>query len=291
MLGILADAPFSSPDYSYELKWDGYRAIAYLDPKRECRLQSRSLKPLSAKFPSLGNLHRQVEKQLIADGEIVSFVNGKPDFSALAKAEGVIAYVAFDLLWLEGESLLDLPLWRRQKQLQKVGAGLNLSLPLATDGLSAFAQAEQLGLEGIMAKAKESLYVPGLRTSSWQKFKVRRKATVVLGGYLWKKELSVLAGAWQGGELKYLGRVGSGFSQQEKGKLVGVLARHRQPACPFRPPLRDKDVFWLTPVLTGDIQYLEVTESGKLRHASWSGLGEKASADCRWEEFARGLPD
>lgn len=283
MLGVLSE-PFSSPTHSFEIKWDGYRAIAFLDPQGGVRLESRNLKPLLPRFPTLGSLHKQMKKQAILDGEIVSFVDGKPSFTALAQGKGDIVYLAFDLLWLEGDELMAKPLWRRQEILEAEGQKLNLSLPLATDGLSAIGRAEELGLEGIMAKERASFYLPGKRSRAWQKFKVRKKGAVVLGGYKLEKGLAILMGAWEGDRLRYLGKVGTGFAGEEEQKLLTLFSKLKIDECPFQPQLPPQGCTWLKPVLTGKIQYLELTEKGQLRHASWLNLCEK-SEPCLWEEF------
>lgn len=287
MLGVLAK-PFSSSVHSYEIKWDGFRAIAFLDPKEGVRLQSRNLKPLLPRFPTLSSLYRQVGKQMIIDGEIVSFVEGKPSFSALTQGQGQIVYLAFDLLWLEGKELLGQPLWRRQELLGREGGELAKSLPLDTDGLSALREAAKLGLEGIMAKERESLYLPGKRSKAWLKFKVRREETVVLGGYAYQRGLALLMGAWRGERLHYLGKVGTGFSQRQQEELIELCAQLQSAQCPFQPQPQG-DYRWLKPVLTARVSYLELTEAGSLRQASWLGLSSREATGCQWEEFDRGL--
>lgn len=281
MLAVPAD-PFSSADYSYEIKWDGFRAIAFLDPGSQMRLQSRNLKPLLPRFPALAFLNRQVERKMILDGEIVSFVDGKPNFSALTRGQGQISYLAFDLLWLEGEDLTPKPLFLRQRRLAEV-EGLAKSLPLATDGLSALAEARRLGLEGIMAKERESPYLPGVRSKAWLKFKLRKKAVAVIGGYKRGEALSLLLGAWQGTKLRFLGKVAVG-SFKEKTQLPDLFAQYHSPHCPFFPEPQAK-CSWLLPKLTGTVSYLELTASGSLRQASWLGLSKKSSAACLWEDF------
>ena len=287
MLGVLAE-PFTSPAHSYEIKWDGFRALAFLDPKEGVRLQSRNLKSLLPRFPTLSSLHRQVGKKTIVDGEIVSFVDGKPNFSALTQGRGQIVYLAFDLLWLEGKELLEQPLWRRQELLGREGGELAKSLPLDTDGLSALREAARLGLEGIMAKERESLYLPGKRSKAWLKFKVRREGTVVLGGYAYRRGLALLMGACRGEHLHYLGKVGTGFSQRQEEELIELCAQFQNAQCPFQTRPQG-DYRWLKPVLTARVSYLELTETGSLRQASWLGLGRRDPKECQWEEFTGGL--
>lgn len=282
MLAKIAD-PFSGLNYSYEIKWDGFRAIAFLDPHGSMRLQSRNLKELLPRFPSLAALNTQVTKKTILDGEIVSFVEGKPNFTALSQGEGTISYLAFDLLYHAGESLLVKPLKERQERLFNLGGGLAVSRPLTTDGLSAFAKARELNLEGIMAKEKDSPYLPGVCSGAWLKFKVRKTGYIVLGGYSGERELSVLAGAWQGKKLRYLGKVAIGGKEEQK-KLTALFPKLLSPHSPFSQELAGENL-WLQPQLTAKIQYLELTNSGKLRQPSWQGLAYKKSEECLWEEL------
>jgi DNA ligase D-like protein (predicted ligase) len=284
MLGVLSK-PFFSPDLQYEIKWDGYRAIAYLDPEGDVRLESRNLRPLLPRFPHLVSLRDQVRHKMILDGEIVSFVDGKPNFQALTKGQGQITYLPFDLLWLSGKDLTDLPLWRRQELLFAEGERLAISPPLEIEPLEALKQAEQMGLEGIMAKERQSRYSPGKRSRAWLKFKVRRKNSVVLGGYKMERGLAILAGAWREKELRYLGKVGTGFTKAEEGKLLELFHKIEMSLCPFQPLIPQGDSLWLEPVLTGKIEYLELTEEGLLRHPSWLGLSAEKSLDILWEDF------
>lgn len=207
MLGATAPRPFDSPDFLFEVKWDGYRAVAFLGGGRT-RLQSRNLRDLTPHYPTLSGLHLLYpDRRLVLDGEVVAFSRGKPDFGRLQRGEGPFTYVAFDLLYVDGESFLRRPLTERRGALAALlgeagaaprGAGeggapslaqgplpvpILLSEAFPVNGVSLFQAAKRLDLEGIMAKRATSPYRPGVRSEDWLKVKNTKTMECVIAGY------------------------------------------------------------------------------------------------------------
>lgn len=193
-------APFDHPDYLFEVKWDGYRCLAYLD-RQGTTLRSRNLKNISDVFPDLGDLHLYAQHfPLILDGEIIVFEDGKPSFNALQSRARVTArnrvlraaqktpaiYMAFDILYYCGKPLLLEPLSTRRKHLTttfRQGPNFSLSEQFAMEGVAFFQACVQRGLEGMVAKKSDSKYLPGIRSPLWKKVRYTREADLVICGY------------------------------------------------------------------------------------------------------------
>ena len=333
MLAVPAE-PFDSPDYLFELKWDGLRALAFLDGGT--RLQSRNLREISAQYPELTSLYRQVKKPgTILDGEIIALEDGKPSFERLTSRmhttspqgirrgmrENPVLYVAFDLLYYDGRSLLQEPCQKRQELLQAAvtpGDSLLLSTGLPEQGKELFRLAAERGLEGVMGKEKNSPYLPGKRSPFWKKIRVTRSAPFVICGYTTnpagRRDLSALIlGAYAGGGrdriLLPCGLVGAGLSQEEIDHLLSLLRPLARKTPPFArdrfsssvsnfsfaggglplaggPPRKAgtgrPQVHWVRPELVCEVEYLEITASGQLRHPLYRGLRpETDPAACR----------
>ncbi len=340
MLAVAAE-PFDSPAYLFELKWDGLRALAFLNGGT--RLQSRNLREISAQYPELASLHRQVKKPgTILDGEIIALADGKPSFQRLTSRmhttsppgiqrgmrENPVLYVAFDLLYYDGRPLLQEPCQKRQEMLQAVvtpGDSLLISTGLPEQGRKLFQLAAERGLEGVMGKEKNSPYLPGKRSPFWKKIRVTRSAPFVICGYTTnpagRRDLSALIlGAYASESrgraptravLLPCGLVGAGFSQEEIDHLLSMLRPLATEAPPFtggglsfssgdlsfsgsdqpfsgRHPRKaggGMQVHWVRPELVCEVEYLEITGSGQLRHPLYRGLRpETAPAACRLPE-------
>jgi bifunctional non-homologous end joining protein LigD len=190
MLATLVSKPSTEGNWIYEVKWDGFRAIAYKNEK-VVDLKSRNLKSFNEKFYPLHKAIANLPVNAVIDGEIVVLdKKGMPDFAALqawrSEADGTLVFIAFDILWLNGQNLMDLPLKDRRKILKESIPGkgsIRFSDSFDVTGDEFFSLINKMGLEGIVAKKPDSLYKPGLRTKDWLKIKTQRHQEVVIGGY------------------------------------------------------------------------------------------------------------
>jgi bifunctional non-homologous end joining protein LigD len=275
--------PFDSDKHIFEIKWDGMRLLAFIKDE-EVRLQNRSLIERTAFFPELETLYRFFHgREGIVDGELVALEEGKPSFpllmkrctgsavTAASRAHRIpVVYIPFDLLYLNGEDLTGVPLMKRKDLLLKTfegGPHAMLSPVFPKDGISLFQTVKAQGLEGIVAKGKNSPYLIGKKSKHWLKIKNRRRQPVVIGGYLisFGQLSSILVGAFWEDKLKYLGRVGSGFGKIGD-ELLSLLSTTPRENSPFEPTPRYKmDVHWVEPLLAAEIEFQEWTPDLKLR--------------------------
>jgi bifunctional non-homologous end joining protein LigD len=283
------------PDWAYEIKWDGVRAIGYVDGGR-LRLESRNGNDITPRYPELRGLGPELgSRDAILDGEVVAFDNGRPSFQKLQgrmhltsehavrrlSQSDPVVYMIFDLLWLEGRSLMDLTYEERRAQLAELGlSGPTWQTPAnhVGNGAGLLEASRAQGLEGIIAKRLDCPYVPGRRSQGWVKVKNVRTADAVVGGWLPGKEGrsgrlgALVVGFYEDGELRYSGRVGSGFSEAELarvGKLLGDLARDDSPFAGRQPP---KETRFVEPRLVAVVDYSEITSAKTLRQPSYKGL-------------------
>ncbi|SJZ59359.1 bifunctional non-homologous end joining protein LigD [Chitinophaga eiseniae] len=299
MLATLAASATDEPGWLYEIKWDGYRALAFLD-KGAVELRSRNNKPFNEKYYPVYQALQQWKVNAVVDGEIVVVdEEGYTDFSRLqewrSEADGQLVYYLFDILWLNGKDLTTLPLMQRKKLLQQLmpvnNVVLRFSEGFVTDGTDFFDQARKLKLEGIMAKRTDSRYTPGIRTRDWLKIKTSNRQEVVIGGYT-KNEgsskpfSSLLVGVYEKGKLQYTGKIGTGFSiaqQQELMKQFASLEVKKSPFAVipdvnkpsrFRPNPPKAAAVWLKPKLICEVSFREMTTDGVMRHPSFEGMRE-----------------
>ncbi len=316
MLARTGPLPHDERAWAYEIKWDGVRAIAYSTPG-ELRLESRNLKEITAQYPELARLNRALSSHAaILDGEIVSFdARGLPSFATLQRRMHVgssaqarrlakdapVTYMIFDLLWLDGHSLMSLPYGERRERLAALGlAGASWQTPdhltgKAEDVLAATAAQK---LEGVVAKRLDSAYEPGARNGNWLKIKNFGRQELVIGGWLpgegRRRERigALLVGVYDAdGEFRYAGRVGTGFSDAELDRLAKLLAPLRREDSPFeageRPP---RGALFVEPTLVAEVEFSEWTAAGSLRHPSYKGLREdKDAREVVREDFAPAL--
>lgn len=301
MLAVSAN-PFDSENYIFEIKWDGYRCLAYLDGGTE--LRSRNLHELTGIFPELNQLHHLVDRlPALLDGEIVIFQNGLPSFSALqtrgrltdsvrikqAAKKLQAVYMAFDLLYLDGAPVMAEPLaYRKEKLKEIIREGDLVQVPdyLRGEGILFAGACAKQGLEGVVAKKSDSLYLPGKRSANWKKIRHTREADLVICGYLRGRGgrrlgALVLGGYGQGG-LLLQGKVGTGFSVQTETDLLARLKplETGTPTLSF-PGTAIRDVQWVKPELVCTVEYLALTRDGLLRHPSFKGLRfDKAAEEC-----------
>ncbi|MEO6718952.1 MAG: DNA ligase D [Ferruginibacter sp.] len=302
MLATLVDKPFDEEGWLYEIKWDGYRALAYLN-KGKISLRSRNNKSFDEKFYPVFDALKKWPVNAVVDGEvIVATDEGIANFSKLqnwrSEADGNLLFYAFDLLWLEGKSLMKLPLVERREILKAImpdSDTIILSESFDSSGIEFYNSAEKLGLEGIMAKRADSTYVPGDRTRNWLKIKTQTRQEAVIGGFT-KNEgsakyfSSLLVGVFENKKLVYTGKIGTGFTdkvQQEMMQQFKPLITKKSPftfepdvnkPSRFRPNPPQAEATWLKPKLVCEVSFREMTEDGVMRHPSFEGMRiDKAS--------------
>jgi bifunctional non-homologous end joining protein LigD len=303
MRAKLSKLPASDDGWGVEVKWDGVRAIAYCWPGR-LKLQSRNLNEVTAQYPEVRRLSRQLgARDAVLDGELVAFdEDGRPSFERLQQrihqtSESVVrrrmkshpvTYVIFDLLYLDGRNLIDEPYNRRRELLEDLGlAGESWQVPRYSTGPAKElleASAEQK-LEGIVLKRLDSRYAPGKRNGSWLKVKNLGRQEFVIGGWQEgegrrRKRLgSILMGYFnEHGELRYAGKVGTGFSDRDLDELLRrlrPLARKSSPFAGWRGP---RQAHFVEPELVAEIEFRELTAEGMVRHGSFKGLREDKPA-------------
>jgi bifunctional non-homologous end joining protein LigD len=295
------DVPRGS-NWLFEVKWDGYRAVAEV-AGGEATLTSRRGNDLTTRFR---NVAREVAKAVktpdaVLDGEVSALdESGRSSFSAMqqGKAGTPLVYYVFDVLEVEGEPLVDRPLVERRKRLEQLLDKRNRTVRLSEtfdDGGALLEAAEEQGLEGIVAKRLDSRYAVGRRTHDWLKIKTHGEQEFVVAGYTKGTGRrassfgSLVLGYYQGGELVYAGNVGTGFDSKEIDKLLDNLRPLRRPTSPFpevpkMPKVRKSDVIWVEPELVCVVEFAEWTHDGRLRAPSYKGLREdKAPEDVRRE--------
>ncbi len=300
MLALAGRLPADEKGWAFEFKWDGVRAIVFVDGGR-VRALSRNDKDLTESFPELRAVGDFLgSREAILDGEIVAFDDaGRPDFGRLQQrlhltGEGRVkararefaaSFLAFDLLYLEGRLLLSEPYDERRRLLESLKlAGDSFATPRAyTDGEGSevFATAKERGLEGVVAKRRSSPYRPGQRSHDWIKVKNIRTQEVVLGGWTEGKGSrqgdlgALLLGMPAGDRLKYVGKVGTGFDERERRQLLADLSPLSVDEAPFTtkiPPADAAVAHYVRPELVGEVQFSEWTRDGHLRQPSWRGV-------------------
>ena len=305
MLARSGGLPADDQGWAYEIKWDGVRAIAYSTPG-ELRLESRNLKDITVQYPELARLNRALSSHsAILDGEIVALdADGRPSFGALQHRMQVTSpaqakrlakstpatYIIFDLLWLDGHSVISLPYSERREllaALQLNGSSWHTPEHLLGSGAAVLAASAEQGLEGIVAKRLDSTYQPGGRPGTWVKIKNIHRQEFVVGGWAPGKGSraagigALLVGVYDDhGTLHYAGRVGTGFSQQQLDRLASLLGPLERPDSPFapggtRPP---RDAVYCEPRLVAEVEFREWTAAGSLRQPSYKGLREDKAA-------------
>jgi len=302
MLATLVDEPFDDPGWEYEVKWDGYRALAYIN-ETETALWSRNNKSFNEKFYPVFEAVRNWNIHAVIDGEIV-VVNdeGISNFNSLqnwrSEADGQLLYYVFDVLWLNGENLMNLPLKERKAVLQTLipkDSIIRSGFSMEALGTEFFEAAKNMGLEGIIAKRSDSVYIPGDRSKDWLKIKVQKRQEVVIAGYTRnegspKLFSALLLGAYQNGKLHYVGKVGTGFNSKQQKEMVELfkpltirkspfdqIPDYNKPSR-FRPVPPDAQATWLEPVLVCEINFSEITQEGVFRHPSFIAMREDKNA-------------
>jgi len=272
--------------YAFEGKFDGYRLMVEVDHGR-LTLHSRNGNDVTAQYPQLQSLAASLaDHHVILDGEVVALdEHGVPNFAEMQNRARAtrIEFWAFDILSLDGQSLLRIKYRDRRRLLETFSAGTDLIVPELLDGngSQALAFSRRRKWEGVVAKKWDSAYQPGQRSSSWIKDKNWNTQEVVIGG--WRKGEggrssgigALLCGIPDGGALRFIGRVGTGFTEKDLAALKAILAPLHTDESPFRPALPRQEtvgVTYVRPELVGEVRYGELTSDDRLRHASWRGL-------------------
>ncbi|TPW70776.1 ATP-dependent DNA ligase [Schumannella sp. 10F1B-5-1] len=282
--------------WAFEMKWDGVRALAEVRGGR-VTLRSRNGLDLTPTFPELQSLAALVDGDAVLDGEIVALdARGRPSFSRLQQRLGLtrerdvaaaqkrvaVAGFLFDVLEIDGDDLTTLPWADRRRRLEELVAGDDTIQvpPLAGDDLEhALDVSRRLGLEGVMAKRRDSAYRSGKRSADWLKLKHRRTQEVVIAG--WRPGTgaraatigSLLLGVPDGDGLRYVGRVGTGFRERDLERMRDRFESKARKTSPLHgvPDEDARDAQWITPDLVGEVEYAELTGEGRLRQAAWRG--------------------
>jgi bifunctional non-homologous end joining protein LigD len=296
MKATLVDEPFDDPDWFYEVKWDGYRAIATVN-NSDAQLISRNNLSFD-KFYPIVKLLKGWKINAVIDGEIVVLNDkGVSDFGALqnwrSEADGHLVYYVFDILWYEGKNLTGLPLKDRLAILTEVlptdDDRIRQSKVFKAKGIEFFNAAERAGLEGIIAKKASSVYTSDLRSREWLKIKVHKRQEVVIAGFTrnegTSKPFSALAmGVYDHGTLRYVGKVGTGFNDKMQKEMMAQfkpLITDKSPfdvepdvdkPSRFRPKRLGAKPTWLKPELVGEVAFAEITSDGVFRQASFKGM-------------------
>ena len=303
MLATAVDKPFSSKEWLFELKLDGYRAIAEIK-NGKLLLYSRNGVSLVKRYPSIVTALRKIGVDAILDGEIVLLnENGKPDFQKLQNysqhKDMPLAYYVFDLLSCQQKDLRQVPLVERKKLLKKIlkkTGPVRFSSHVEEHGDDFFKAVKAEDMEGIIAKKKDSLYVPGARTREWLKIKYHKSQEAIIVGYTAPRGSrrhfgSLLLAQYEKDKLKYIGHAGTGFTEKV---LDEVLARLK-PLETTRPTLvapikANNRITWVKPKLVCEVSYSEVTRDGMLRHPVFKGLRPDKTSLMVKEETEKSLP-
>ena len=302
MLATLSPGIVEGPDWVFEEKYDGIRAVAGREDGR-VKIWSRTLQDLTGGFPHIVDaLTALPDGDIMVDGELVALDKEGVSRFQLLQRRGIAGasptrYAVFDLLEQDGRSLMSRPLSDRRAALDRLlgrrTVPLFVSRRLVHDGKAAYGEAKRLGWEGIIAKDERSLYQPGVRSPLWRKVKVRKESEFVIGGYTAPKGGrqhlgALLVGLFDGPKLRYVGKVGTGFTHETLDTLATKLGPLRAEKPPFDPAPRMKDATWVRPKLVAQLVYAEWTADGKLRQPAFLGLRtDKSPIECTWSSRER----
>ncbi len=290
MLATLVAEPFDRKGWVYEEKYDGYRILAYKEGAK-VTLHSRNEKDRTATFPEAAAAVAGLpDRTLLLDGEVVAFGRKRVSrFQLLQRGDVPRAFAVFDCLYRAGRDLRREPLSVRRRELEaaigKGSARLFASRRLAGNGLAAYRVAKQKGFEGLVAKDSAAPYEQR-RSTKWLKVKVHQEEELVIGGFTApggsREHLgALLLGAYRGPELRFVGKVGTGFSVRTLAELAKAFRPLARKTSPFADPPREKNVTWLEPRLVAQIAFQEWTADAKLRQPVFLGLrDDKKPRDC-----------
>jgi len=306
MLAKTAPAPFDSKDWIFEIKWDGIRAISYIND--DLSIRSRNGKELVDDFPELEEL-KTSGRHVVLDGEIVVIRNGKADFQAVLERsrasspreslhmtrELPATYVLFDILEKDGKPLVGLPLHERKRVLKesvKEGTHVILSVPVEEEGKAYYQAALAKGIEGIVAKKKDSPYEPGTRSGNWLKVKKILSCDSVVFGYTEGEGSrrntfgALILGMYHEGKPVYVGKVGTGFSDATITLLMKTFEDLKTEEKTLDGADVPQKITWLKPKLVCEVSYQTMTKDGKLRASKFNQLRpDKNAPDCTLDQI------
>lgn len=298
LIGQTAEA-FDSSDYIYELKLDGERCVAYLDPKDGTELRNKRNMKMLMKVPELSNIHLLVGERCILDGELIIIVNGKPNFfeiqrRSLTTNEFKIwlqskkypaSFIAFDILYLKDKEVISLPLIERKKLLNNVikeNERLAISRYIEEHGIDFYRLTEEQDLEGVVAKKKNSKYSFDKRSKDWIKIKNLQDDDFVVCGYIEKENniISIVLGQYDGDILVNKGHVTLGISTEDF-EIISSVKKLSSP--PFAVlPISEENAVWLEPVTVCKVKYMMKTSTGSMRQPVFQGLRfDKEPHECK----------
>jgi bifunctional non-homologous end joining protein LigD len=305
MLATLADNSFDDKDWIFEIKWDGYRALSFVK-KGKADMMSRKKLSFNEKFYPIAQALERLDMQAVLDGEVVCINDkGKSDFQLLQQwqktEKGELVYYVFDLLWIDGYNITDLPLHER-KQILKARLPqsdiIRYSDHVPGKGEDFFTVAMHEGLEGIMAKNAESNYTPGLRTKQWLKIKTHQRQEAVIAGFTEPRNSrkyfgALVLGVYEKDELIYVGHTGTGFNEKSQADLYKKLKSLVTTTCPFpKKPKTNMPVTWVKPKLVCEIEFAEWTADNIMRVPVFQGIREdKVPKDVMREKSIIAEPD
>lgn len=284
-------AAFNSPEWLFEIKWDGYRAIAEIN-KGETKFYSRNGLTFDKAYPKVFEALSTIKNAAILDGEVVVFDDaGKPNFQKLQNYKNsdkyLIQYYVFDIIELEGKRLTNLTLVERKEILKKLLPDSNIIRycdHVEDEGKVLFKQMQKINLEGMIAKRKDSKYYIGKRTSDWLKIKNIQTQEAIIVGFTDPKGSrssfgSLLLAVKNKGKLVSIGNVGTGFTDQSLKDLHTKLKKIIRKASPLDVPIKETpDITWVDPILVCNIKFTEITDDGSIRHPVFQGLRVDKSA-------------
>ncbi len=295
MLATMIDKPFDKEGWQYEIKWDGYRAVAFCN-KEKVELKSRNDKSFSEKFYPVITALQEWNIHAVVDGEVVVLdEKGKPDFGALqnwrSESDGELYFYVFDLLWMNGKDLMEIPLSERRTLLKEIipdNPVIRFSENFEVSGIEFFETAKEMGLEGIIAKKSDGIYSAGKRSKDWLKIKTNKRQEMVIGGYTKNKDSSksfssLLLGVYDKERLIYTGKVGTGFSDKLQTDMLKQFKPYISKSTPFTetPDINKPSRFspnphvsavWMKPELVCEVSFTEMTKDGVMRHPSFVGM-------------------
>ncbi len=297
---LIEGEPFDSKDFLYELKLDGIRCLAYLDDYTE--LRNKRNKSVTEIYPELKNIHKQIKRKCILDGELIVTINGIPNFFEmqrrslmtdpfkieLAGKNKPVSFVAYDILYVDNEEIIDKPLMERKEILFNVvqeSSEIAISRFIEEKGIDFFSLVAKQDLEGVVAKKKTSLYYYGKRSKDWIKFKKLHDKDFVICGYVKDNETggikSVVIGSYRDDILIYQGHVALGIAKEDQ-KIIMDFASTNPSECPFSKEYCDSETLWIKPELVCTVKYMMRTPTNSLRQPIFKGLrNDKDPDECR----------
>ena len=284
MLATLVDAPFDDSAWLFETKWDGFRVVAWIRPGA-VTLFSRNGLSVTAAYPRVAGALAKIRHYAVIDGELVVLdKKGRSRFQLLQEARksgGRLRYCVFDLMYLDGRDLRQLPLVERKRKLRHIlpgGAVIHFSSHVRRNGVRAFLKAQRLGLEGVMAKRADGRYYSGRRTREWLKIKTANQQETVVIGFTRPRRSRKYFGALalavrQGQSWRYVGHTGTGFNAANLKSIHAKLAKLQASRKPVSGKIPNEGATtWVRPRLVAEVKFTEWTKDGRMRHPAFLGL-------------------